>query len=122
MTKKAGITFDLGVARSLGIRTAELTGMLPDGEVAIVHYRPLSGDQVLDYLEREEDKEVSQVVKYREACKSLSGSLVTPDGEPLATEEQVRTFPADLINTLMALVAGIKKEEAEKNASTGAAA
>lgn len=107
---------DLRAARH---RTAEVLGLSADGEPMTIHWLALSAAKVVEYLDREDSAEVSQAQKYQLAIADLAENLVTEDGDPLATKDQLMELPADTINTLMQTVAGVKvKEGDEGNASS----
>lgn len=120
-TKPRSATFeDLRDARR---RSAEVLGIAADGEAMMIHWLALPAEKIVEYLEREENTTMSKKEKYLETISDLSKSLITEDGEPLATEEQLLKVAGDTINTLMMTVSGITKEDIErvKNASGGAA-
>lgn len=95
-------------------RTAEVFGLGAEGEAMTIHFKALSGAEVVAYMDREEDEDIPQSQKYRAAVEDLSRKLLTEDGEQLATEEQLMELPADMINTLMKTVAGVKDKEGDE--------
>jgi hypothetical protein len=118
--KSRSATFeDLRAAR---FRTAEVLGLGADGEAMTIHYKALSGAKVVEYLDREEDENVSQGQKYRLAVADLAENLVDAGGAPLATQEQLMELPADTINLLMKTVAGVKEAEGDEGNASGEAA
>lgn len=118
--KPRSATFeDLRAAR---FRSAEVLGISPDGEPLTIHWLALSAAKVVEYLDREESDEVSQSQKYMLAIADLAENLVTEDGQPLATKEDLMALPADTINTLMSTVAGAKPKAADEGNASGEAA
>lgn len=113
----------LGDLRAHQLRTVEVAGLLPDGGTGTIHYRAFSARKMLEYMERAQDAEMTDAEKFVRTVRDLSELLVTPEGEPFASEDDLMELPADALTAMLGAIANRAVETAgggEGNASSGA--
>lgn len=106
------------------LKSTVVEGLTEDGRPGVIYYKSPPAGMTMDFLntpDRDDGSEEGNRARYERMEKMMTlaaNSLMTPDGEPMFTLDEMREVPID---SVMAIVTAISSaRNAEGNASSEA--
>jgi hypothetical protein len=119
MTKKANgsavlTAEDILRGGDAAIRQVAVPGLLKGGRPGMVYHRPVSAATMIRFQEEQEaaaetEKAGGNPHHIERMVAMLVEYLVTPDGAPMFTDEELRKAPADTLVAILQAITGVTK-------------
>jgi hypothetical protein len=86
------------------IRTATVEKIAKDGRPGIIYYKPIPASTVMDLMELEDNKGGTSRAGVERMLGVVAEALVTPDGQPLVTTDDLEAASMETITAIVAAI------------------